>query len=185
MRALLAVAFLLAVAPLTLGGCPQCQDGCSDSTDSGPTPTTSVTCVEAAAPGATDPAIVFGEGSGDSFAAFTGTPDRQIDYGDQGGQHFYVTARWYAPPADGVLVLSYDSGSGNHGSQTIFNDPGCTGWLEATTYVQLQQAVDESGTLHGAGGRCAASGCAYDEATDRYVLEETLAEADQAISLTP
>ncbi len=184
MRALIALPILVAIAPMVLGGCPQCQDGCTDS-DDGLTPTTSVTCVDAPAPGATEPAIVFGEGSASSFTAFTGTPARQLDYGDQGGQHFYVTARWYAPPPDGVIVLSYASGSGNHGSQTIFNDPGCTGWLEATTYVQLDQAVDETGTLHGSGGRCAASGCAYDESTDQYVLEEVLAEADQAVALKP
>ncbi|HTJ82287.1 MAG TPA: hypothetical protein VL400_11250 [Polyangiaceae bacterium] len=172
---------------IALSGCPNpfCE-GCSSNDGPSSPPETNVACVEAPAPAGAEPAIVFGDGSGSSFVAETGTAARQINYGDQGGQHFFVTVRWYAPPADGVLLLSYASATPNHGANTIFNDPGCTGWLEAKTYVQLDSASEETGQLHAAGGRCdAQNGCTYDEATNEYVLAETLAEADLDVSLTP
>jgi len=176
----------LCATVISLSGCPNPScDGCSDD---GPSqqPETSVACVDATAPTGTEPVIVFGEGSGASFEALADGASRQINYGDQGGQHFFVTVRWYAPPTDGVLLLSYKGGTSNHGSNTIFNDPGCTGWLEAATYVQLDNADQETGTLHAAGGRCDANnGCTYDEATNQYQLTETLAEADVDLSLQP
>ena len=109
---------------------------------------------------------------------------RPLDYGEQGGQHFYVTARWYAPPLDGMLLLNY-AGAANRGGTAMFIEEACSSWLSADTYVQVDEATAQSGTLTAQAGTCLPEGCAYDESQNSYVLESVIAETEIVVEIVP
>lgn len=152
--------------------------------DSCSSPSTELACVSDPAPVATAPQIVLGRLEGTTFVPLGGGDRRQLDYGDQGGQHFYVTARWYAPPQGGMILLRYD-GPNNGGGATVFLEEPCSSWLSADTYVQIDSPEAQTGTLTAQAGTCAPGGCTYDEQTDRYLLDEVLAETAVVLEIVP
>lgn len=71
-----------------------------------PEPETS--CVDDEPPPADSPAIVIGSAEGDSdFAKLSDGAELKLDYGDQGGQHFYYSLRLHGATAAQTLVVTF------------------------------------------------------------------------------
>jgi hypothetical protein len=95
-------------------------------------------CVEGEAPD--EPALVVGTTEGEAFTEMSDGEALLIDYGPQGGQHFYVSARVAGAQADDFVELTLE---GVPSAQSIASVPACAaGWSELQN-MALEVPTDE------------------------------------------
>jgi hypothetical protein len=97
MRFQLRYAFALPFA--LLSGCfGMCGPG-------GPSPDAS--CVDDSAPSGGGPAIVLGSSEEGDFEQLSGEPSLSLDYGSQGGQHFYYSIKAFGADTDAMVFVTF------------------------------------------------------------------------------
>jgi hypothetical protein len=135
-------------------------------------------CVDEEAP--EEPTLLVGTTEGQAFTEMTDGEALLIDYGPQGGQHFYVSARVAGALPEDLVVLTLD---GEPSAQSFSVVPECAqGWAELEN-MQLEVPTDEerSDTLRVRVVRCETPGC------DRYAQEGENAPtviAEEAIAIS-
>jgi hypothetical protein len=98
----------------------------------------STDCVPGDSP--TEPTLVIGTTEGGAFTEMSDGEELLIDYGPQGGQHFYVSARVAGAQPDDLLELSLD---GEPSAQRVSSVPTCSaGWAELEN-MTLEVPTDE------------------------------------------
>lgn len=113
-------------------------------------------CVAADAP--SEPTILVGTTEGAAFTEMSDGEQLLIDYGPQGGQHFYVSARIAGAQEDDRLELTLED---EPSARTISYVPACgDGWAELQN-MTLEVPTDEerSDTLRLRLVRCETEDC--------------------------
>lgn len=176
--------WILALFGLSLSGC---FGSCGPSPE-GRDLSEDVSCTDDAAPAA--PTIVLGTAEDGEFVALGGE-ELALDYGAQGGQHFYFSGRFFgAGPTDFVLVRFTGDAATNEGNNQTFLDAQCSAdqWVEAQNYrVFMSSAEGGSGTLTVELGHCTGAGdaCDYPAGSDLPSNFEAVASAEVAVTILP
>lgn len=177
--------WILALFGLSLSGC---FGSCGPSPE-GRDLSEDVSCTDDAAPAA--PTIVLGTAEDGEFVALEGGEELALDYGAQGGQHFYFSGRFFgAGPTDFVLVRFTGDAATNEGNNQTFLDAQCSAdqWVEAQNYrVFMSSAEGGSGTLTVELGHCTGAGdaCDYPAGSDLPSNFEAVASAEVAVTILP
>ena len=132
----------LLVLPLTgclFGGCPDTPDEPEQS------------CVDDGAPSSAALELLDEDGEAlDDGTSFT------LEYGPQGGQHFYVSLRVFGGDLEDAFILStFEGEDGTTGQAQYFQQEGCAGWeaIEGEL-LQVNSPSDTTGTLRVQLGHC-------------------------------
>lgn len=152
-------------------------DGCCDGCGSDLPPPTRISCVVAPAR-EEGVLLVLGAKRNDTFTPFVEGQSVSIDYGDQGGSHFYFAAQVLGAPAGATFFARYEGGAGDRGSFSRASSESCgEEWLELDAYLPLDTGGGGAGTFTVQVGTCPESGCSFDEAGN-YVPTEVYASAE-------
>jgi hypothetical protein len=151
-------------------------DGCCDGCGSDPPPTR-LACVDA--PEREEGVVlVLGYKSGSGFTPFVDGQSVGIDFGGQGGQHFYFAAQVLGAPAGATFFARYEGSTGDRGSFSRASSQSCgEQWLELDAYLPLNTGGGGAGTFTVQVGSCPDSGCSFDD-SGNYVPTEVYASAD-------
>jgi hypothetical protein len=165
----------------TLTGCNDgfidCDGCCEGDGCGGEPPPSTLRCWDEPAPD-DGVLLVLGEVTSEGFVGFAEGQSVTIDYGGQGGQHFYFGARVFGAPEGAVFFARFEGPSDRGTFSRSSSDEICTdGWLELDAYVPLDSGNAGEGVLTVQVGTCPESGCAYDEQARSYVPTELYAEA--------
>jgi hypothetical protein len=141
-------------------------------------PPTSLACVDAPARDE-GVVLVIGRRQGDTFTPFLEGQSVGIDFGGQGGQHFYFAAQVLGAPEGASFFARYESSStSDRGSFSRASSQSCgEQWLELDAYLPLDTGGGGTGTFTVQVGTCPESGCSYDD-SGNYVPTEVYASAE-------
>lgn len=180
----MALALASLAAPLGLASLAGCSDpfidcdGCCNGCGDDLPPPTSLACVDAPAreEGVT---LVLGRRQGDTFTPFLEGQSVGVDFGGQGGQHFYFAAQVLGAPEGASFFARYESSStSDRGSFSRASSQSCgEQWLELDAYLPLNTGGGGLGTFSVQVGTCPESGCSFDDSGD-YVPSEVYASAE-------
>lgn len=154
---------------------PGCFGACSPSI-----PDAEIECDEdTAAPAGAE--VVLLDEEGEVLADGT---ELELDYGPQGGQHFYVSLRAFpSGDPDEFLVASFEGEDGTRGDAQYFFVDGCAGWTSIEgDILQVNKASATSGLLVVELGHCDGSCIWEDNRPSNFVIR---AGVDARISIVP
>ena len=172
MSKLLALACSVLTLSVSAIGCNPCEDGCSG----GPPPDPAVECIEPAS----EDAITF-LNSDNSF---------QLEYGPQGGQHFYLSLALQGLVADEIVMVEFETEDGTF--DTIpYIEAGCPKG-QAVELRQLAFSLpsddDYEGKLTVSIGKCDTSDdgyCTHNEAGQVTDFEARVDISQNIVVLAP
>lgn len=132
--------FALALPFVLLSGC---FGMCGPS---GPSPEAS--CVDDPAPSGGRPAIVLGSTSDGDFERLSAGQTLPLDYGDQGGQHFYYSIKAYGAGTDALVFVTFfrdgiDPIDGEGGAGGAGGEGGAGGSSTTTTSSSSSGGFEE------------------------------------------
>lgn len=149
--------------------------GCFSDCGGGDPPDPELNCVDDQAAPSQSHAVVLGSAEdGEPFAPLAAGAKLQLDYGPQGGQHFYYSVRLYGASRAHTLVVSFqpkDSAPAGQGGAPLdgpplpsafvaltefdVDDAGCeNAWLEIDNLLLEVNSDRASGTLRVELGTC-------------------------------
>jgi len=113
---------------------------------SGPSPEAS--CVDDPAPSGGRPTIVLGSTTDGDFERLSAGQTLPLDYGDQGGQHFYYSIKAYGADADALVFVSFfrdgiDPVDGEGGAGGAGGEGGAGGGAASTTSSSSSGGFEE------------------------------------------
>lgn len=182
----LRLAALYGAFGLSLSGC---FGGCGPSTPEGRDLEAGFACLDEAAPAG--PTVILGTAEEGAFEPLTGGEDLVLDYGPQGGQHFYFSGRFFgAGPSDFVVARFEGDDAINSGSSSSFLDVQCSDgqWIEAdNARLVMDSAAGGGGRLTVELGHCsgAGGGCSYDPETGEPLDFEVTASVTVELTVLP
>jgi hypothetical protein len=85
-----------------------------------------------------------------------------LDYGSQGGQHFYFTVRAFGVGTDELVLARFEATDENQGIEQIFFDQPCGSWSVVENQIlQVNSASASSGPFRVELGKCNGA-CEFD-----------------------
>ncbi len=139
--------------------CEGCCDGCFEDD----LPETTSTCVDAANP---DQEVVIGSVESGPFSLLEPESTLVLDYGPQGGQHFYLALQLQGSVDGDMVRMSFTPESGLPAESTEFLSEGCPA-PDALEIGNLRLEVpfqeETTGLLRVSLGRCANDLCEYND----------------------
>lgn len=186
-----------AFTPLLSG----CFGGCSPSI-----PEPEAECQDLPPP-SEDGRVVLGTAEDADFQELSDGAKLKLDYGPQGGHHFYYSVRLFKPTSAMTLVVRFtpddyepgDGGAGGMGGEHVeditpggsdfiflsdYLQDGCDdGWVEIKNLYLIVEGGSPAGTLRVELGGCDADGCPTD-AEGNYAHDTVVDDATVALTYT-